>query len=554
MSASREHISDRSETCRRVEEHLDELVEQGIPEPVLTAEERDELLAEARKCPGCQDLLDSFSATVGLLQALPSARVPDNFLSWVQKGTSDDRAADRAADRADDEAAEANVVVPLWRHPAMPALAAAFVLFFGFIVWRSFQDGESTIIEVKSAAGPEIAKNTEIQGNALPGEPGSGDPVDGAAGDRDTFGKSPSGSSPSGSSPSPAREQLRKPGVADESANTRSTAGGGDAGVAEASRQRVGFAPIAKSDAEIAQDFLKNFDFDGVREYPVRDGKDLVATCFEVPVPVAQWHAIDEYSKAVQHQFSQSNLAAGKSRGGPGLGGRRMRASSVIQRASRTLKHEEQPGLVSYTFELPEDRIADLAKELRSVAVTRPKRDAAAEDDDFDNKRAETAADTATATATDTRVARAEPAQAPIPKAPSSKARASQAKRAKGGAPVAARAKAKSIARKAKKSVEEKAGAKKAELNAKDSTDKTGDDDFADADENADDLEVEADLRPEVANRPGAKPDDKRFAEERDPNAPVRYVRVVIQFQVIPEAPPAEASPADSSKSSEDDK
>ena len=74
---------------RRVEEHLQELIEPDLPEAKLSPAERLELIELARASEPCRELLESYEKTVSLLSSRPDAPVPADFSRQVGESIDD---------------------------------------------------------------------------------------------------------------------------------------------------------------------------------------------------------------------------------------------------------------------------------------------------------------------------------------------------------------------------------------------------------------------------------------------------------------------------------
>ncbi|MFP6738065.1 MAG: hypothetical protein VCD34_04915 [Planctomycetota bacterium] len=107
---------------RRVEEHLQELIEPDLPEAKLSPAERLELLEEARASEPCRELLESYEKTVSLLGSRPDAAVPADFSRQVGESIDD-----------------STPVIPFVRTEKFQRLlgAAAAVALMTLVVWRS---------------------------------------------------------------------------------------------------------------------------------------------------------------------------------------------------------------------------------------------------------------------------------------------------------------------------------------------------------------------------------------------------------------------------------
>ena len=107
---------------RRVEEHLQELIEPDLPAAKLSPAERLELLELARASEPCRELLESYEKTVSLLSSRPDAPVPADFSRQV-------------GERIDDS----TPVIPFVRTEKFQRLlgAAAAVALMTFVIWRS---------------------------------------------------------------------------------------------------------------------------------------------------------------------------------------------------------------------------------------------------------------------------------------------------------------------------------------------------------------------------------------------------------------------------------
>ena len=135
---------------RRVEEHLQELIEPDLPEAKLSSAERLELLEQARASESCRELLESYGKTVALLGDLGDSPVPEDFSAGVK------------------ERVEASVeAVPFHRTDLFQRMigAAAGVALIAFVFWRAiFPSGSQPSLEVAMNDSPSPTALEETVG------------------------------------------------------------------------------------------------------------------------------------------------------------------------------------------------------------------------------------------------------------------------------------------------------------------------------------------------------------------------------------------------------
>ena len=125
---------------RRVEEHLQELIEPDLPEAKLSPAERLELLELARASEPCRELLESYEKTASLLSSRPDAPVPADFSRQVGESIDD-----------------STPVIPFVRTEKFQRLlgAAAAVALMTFVIWRS-------VVPPAGEPFPELAINEPL--------------------------------------------------------------------------------------------------------------------------------------------------------------------------------------------------------------------------------------------------------------------------------------------------------------------------------------------------------------------------------------------------------
>ena len=155
---------------RRVEEHLQELLEPDLPEANLSPAERLELLEQARASESCREFLESYEKTVSMLGALGDSPVPADFSAGVK------------------ERVEASVeAVPFHRSALFQRMigAAAGVVLIVFVFWRAIppsgpqpslelalNDSPSpTVLEKTAEEMPfaSLARERNLEGPKAPG-------------------------------------------------------------------------------------------------------------------------------------------------------------------------------------------------------------------------------------------------------------------------------------------------------------------------------------------------------------------------------------------------
>ena len=116
---SEDKLSD--DLYRRVEEHLQELMEPDLPEATLSTAERLELLEQAQASESCRELLESYEKTVSLLGSRPDVPVPEDFSRKVGESIDD-----------------STPVIPFVRTERFQRLvgAAAAVALMTLVIWR----------------------------------------------------------------------------------------------------------------------------------------------------------------------------------------------------------------------------------------------------------------------------------------------------------------------------------------------------------------------------------------------------------------------------------
>ena len=138
---------------RRVEAHLQELIEPDLPEAKLSPAERLELLEQARASESCRELLESYGKTIALLGDLGDSPVPADFSAGVK------------------ERVEASVeAVPFHRGALFQRMigAAAGVALIAFVFWQAiFPSGSQPSIDLAMNDSPANPALEEVA-DALP--------------------------------------------------------------------------------------------------------------------------------------------------------------------------------------------------------------------------------------------------------------------------------------------------------------------------------------------------------------------------------------------------
>lgn len=147
------------ELYRRVEEHLQELLEPELPEAKLSPSERLELLEQARESDSCRELLESYRKTVTLVGALPDRPVPGDFAAKVGDGID-----------------ASTPVIPFYRKELFQRMlgAAAAVVIVALLLWDAipYSPEEVDLQLASNDPLPEVVTDLTVQGLSAnsPGE------------------------------------------------------------------------------------------------------------------------------------------------------------------------------------------------------------------------------------------------------------------------------------------------------------------------------------------------------------------------------------------------